>query len=74
MKDNRLKGNTFRGSSSAISFFLSFFFCFPSQLGISLTLLVPETKIAEFANSVDLDEVAHYEPPYLDLHCLSSNL
>ena len=27
-------------------------------------------KIAEFANSVDLDEVAHNEPPHLDLHCL----
>ena len=22
------------------------------------------------ANSVDLDEVAHYEPLHLDLHCL----
>ena len=22
------------------------------------------------ANNVDLDEVAHYEPPYLDLHCV----
>ena len=32
--------------------------------------LVPETKIAEFANSVDLDEVAHNEPPHLDLHYL----
>ena len=31
---------------------------------------VPETKISEFANSVDLDEVAHNEPPHLDLHCL----
>ena len=30
------------------------------------------TKIAEFAISVDLDEVAHYEPPHLDLHCLTS--
>ena len=39
-----------------------------------LTLLVPELKIAEFANSVDLDEVAHNEPPHLDLHCLSSSL
>ena len=39
-----------------------------------LTLKVPETKIAEFANSVDLDEVAHDEPPHLDLHCLPSNL
>ena len=32
-----------------------------------LTLLVPETKIAEFANSIDPDEVAHNEPPHLDL-------
>ena len=31
-------------------------------------------EIAEFANSVDLDEVAHNEPPYLDLHCLPSSL
>ena len=31
------------------------------------------TKIAEFANSVDLDEVAHNEPPHLDLHCLTSS-
>ena len=33
---------------------------------------VPETKIAESANSVDLDDEAHNEPPHLDLHCLSS--
>ena len=33
-----------------------------------------ETKIAEFANSVDLDEVAQNEPPHLDLHCLPSSL
>ena len=39
-----------------------------------LTLEVPETKIAEFANSVDLDEVAHNEPPHQDLHCLLSCL
>ena len=25
--------------------------------------------MAEFENSIDLDEVAHYEPPHLDLHC-----
>ena len=31
-----------------------------------------ETKIAEFANSVHLDEVAHNEPPHLDLHYLHS--
>ena len=37
-----------------------------------LTLIIdslPETKISEYANSVDLDEVAHNEPPNLDLHC-----
>ena len=39
-----------------------------------LTLLVPETKMAEFANSVDLDEVAHNEPPHQDLHYLPSSL
>ena len=39
-----------------------------------LTLKLPETKGAEFANSVDLDEVAHNEPPHLDLHCLPSSL
>ena len=27
-------------------------------------------KIAEFANSIDLDEVAHNEPPHLDIRCL----
>ena len=41
---------------------------------IRLTLYVPETQIAEFANSVDLDEEAHNEPPHLDLHCLPSSL
>ena len=32
------------------------------------------TKIAEFANSVDLDVVAHDEPPHLDLRCLPCSL
>ena len=41
-----------------------------SQLTLSLT----ETKITEFANSVDLDEVAHHEPPHLDLRWLPSSL
>ena len=41
---------------------------------ISLTLSVPETKIAECANSRDLDEVAHNEPPHPDLLCLPSSL
>ena len=30
--------------------------------------------MAEFANRIDPDEVAHYEPPHLDLHCLPSSL
>ena len=30
--------------------------------------------MAEFANSVDLDEVAHNEPPHLDPRCLPSSL
>ena len=30
--------------------------------------------MAEFANSVDLDKIAHNEPPYLDLHCLPPGL
>ena len=37
-------------------------------------LYLPVTKIAEFVNSVDLDEVAHNEPPHLDRHCLPSSL
>ena len=44
------------------------------MLMLPLTLLVLETKIAEFANSIDLDEVAHNEPPHPDLHCLPSSL
>ena len=39
-----------------------------------LTLKVPETKIAEFANSVDHNEMAHNEPSHQDLHCLPSSL
>ena len=35
---------------------------------------VPEMKVAKFATSIDLDEVAHNEPPHLDLHCLPSSL
>ena len=45
-----------------------------SHYGGSLTLELPETKIAELANGVDLDEVAHNEPPHLDQHCLPSSL
>ena len=34
---------------------------------------IPETKIAEFVHGVNPDEVAHNEPPRLDLHCLPSS-
>ena len=37
-------------------------------------LTLPVMKIAEFANSIDLDEVAHNEPPNQDLHCLPSSV
>ena len=52
-----------------------FFFFFLNALRLAiLTLYVRETKIDEFANTVGLGEVAHYEPLHLDLHCLSSSL
>ena len=37
--------------------------------GDVLSVKAPKTNTAEFANSVDPDEVAHNEPPHLDLHC-----
>ena len=33
-----------------------------------------DENTAEFANSVDFDEVAHKEPTHLDLRCLPSSL
>ena len=39
-----------------------------------LTLKAPNTKIANFANTVDPDETAHYEPSHLDLQCMTSSL
>ena len=38
-----------------------------------LTRKAPNTTIAEFANTVDPDETAHYEPSHLDLQCLPSS-
>ena len=35
-----------------------------------LILKLPKRKLADFPNSIDSDEAAHNEPPYLDLHCL----
>ena len=40
----------------------------------TFALKLPKMKIAEFANIVDPDEVAHYELPHLDLHYLPSSL
>ena len=39
-----------------------------------LTLSLPGTKTAEFANSIDLDEMAHNEPPHQNLHCSPASL
>ena len=49
-------------------------FLVPVRLRSKCNSLNPRTKIAEFPNSVDLDEVAHNEPPHLDLHCLPFSL
>ena len=48
--------------------------CVCKAFQLCINSLSSREKIAEFANRVDLDEVAHEEPPHLDLHCLSSNL
>ena len=40
----------------------------------TINSLSSKAKIVEFANSIDLDEEAHHEPPNLDLHCLPSSL
>ena len=45
-----------------------------TRLNILVNSLTTREEIAEFANSVDLDEVAHNEPPHLALHCLPSSL
>ena len=37
---------------------------------VNLTLKVPNTTIAEFANTVDTDETALNELSHLDLQCL----
>ena len=58
MKNNPKAYNFFFRNKNIIFFFVS----------------LPETKIVEFANRVDLDEVAHNEPPHLDLHCSPSSL
>ena len=39
-----------------------------------LTLKAQNATKAEFANTVDPDEMAHNEPSHLDLQCLPSSL
>ena len=62
-----------------------FFFCFLCLITkreefvltlkpFSLSTRDESSWTAEFANSVDLDEVTHNEPPHLDLHCLPFSL
>ena len=47
----------------------------PAQLiYITYNFIITRDEIAEFANSVNLDEVAHNEPSHLDLHCLPSSI
>ena len=45
-----------------------------SACSIIINSLTTRDEIAKFAYSVDLDEVAHNEPPRLDQHCLPSSL
>ena len=41
---------------------------------IKLLIEALETKIAEFVNSINLEEAAHDEPPLLNLCCFLSGL
>ena len=41
---------------------------------VELNSLTTRDENSWIANSVDLDEVAHNEPPHLDLHYLPSSL
>ena len=45
----------------------------PSTQSVNINLVEMKIADSEFADSVDLGEVAHHEPPHLDLHCLSSS-
>ena len=47
---------------------------FHLQFPLNSLSSLPETNIAEFANSVYHDEVAHHEPSHLDLHLLLFSL
>ena len=66
----RYSGTLTPTAPTAIRLWDTFTFTFT----ICLMLKVQEMKEAEFANRVDVDEVAHNEPPHLDLHHLPSSL
>ena len=38
-----------------------------------LRVKAAKIKRAEFANSIDLDEVAHIDSPHMNLHCVPSS-
>ena len=57
------------GSSSSL---FSLFINWNHKITKKFNFLSTRDKIAEFANSVELYEVAQYEPPHLDLHWLPS--
>ena len=46
-------------------------YCWLSHSGNAVTRIGIHTQL-NLQNSIDLDEVAHNEPPHLDLHCLPS--
>ena len=53
------------------------FYAIKTEKAVSILILTrkaPNTTRAEFANTVDPDEKAHYEPSHLDLQCLPSSL
>ena len=70
-QDGRAQGSSLQPYSSRVKVKHKLSLCF---IFIFVTLIVTKMEIAEFGNSVDPDEVAHNEPPHLDLHCLPSNL
>ena len=75
MRDQRLKRN-FVDLDEAASNNLC---CLQIQLVLSFALkmvnsLSTRKEIAEFANSMDLNEVAHDELPHPDLKCLPCSL
>ena len=57
-------------------FLFAFKFSVQTDCGLQFQMMwaILVFNIAEIANSLDLDEVAHNEPPHLDLHCLPSSL